>query len=587
MAQQLINAPQQYSDYAAEAEDLQRRQAYADLLRAQSMKPIQGAGMAGRTVAPISWAQGASQLLQSAGAGLGESQILQDRKKLADRYQRDLAKAINAGDSEALMRVMPQLGTQMMLAKKFAESLRGGVPSTASPATGPSSEGMSPSTSQYFTGALGLPPSTQFATPPQQQAAAPSAAPPSNGPYGIPYEAFTYGGMVPGGKEVLDAMIKERTPINMREGSTAFVPGTGPIYTAPKEGIQTVMTPQGPVARPVQNFSDIKAAQGAQVAAGQAAGTAYGGAPYHLGTVNTPGAPTLMTTQQQIESATGRPMPTPNSVLGGLQSAPQNMGAVAGYTSPSVPGVTVSGAPGESAADLQRRFNAGRTAAGIRPEAQQQRVPGLPLQDQGAGAEQRKVGEQMGEYVGKVQDVALKSALSNRYLDTMEAASKDIPLGKLAPFQSTLIQWAQALKIPLAEDDLRQAGSTQALTSMAIKLAGEATRQSDAQPSQLQYFKILESMPDAARSPQGFQGIVAYMRDINNYNIEKHQALQQWREQRGTAEGFEAAWPQMAARLPLVWNQQRITGGIPKQAAPNRPGAPTTGNPLVDKWLNR
>jgi len=174
----------------------------------------------------------------------------------------------------------------------------------------------------------------------------------------------------------------------------------------------------------------------------------------------------------------------------------------------------------------------------------------------GQTAESAGYGKQLSDYAGGVIQDAAKAAVANRYLDNMELAAKDINLGKLAPAQSAMTQWAQAFGVELPEEAKKSAGSIQALTSMAIKMAGTATRQSDAQPSQLQYFKILESMPNEQRTADGFRKIVAYLRDANNYSIAKAQALQQWRSaHQGSANGFEAQWPAQAARIPFVWNQ--------------------------------
>lgn len=75
--------------YAVELEDIARRTKYAQMLREQAMQPLQGAGMAGRTVAPISWAQGAAQMLKAAGGGYGDTMASQERKGVVDRYQKD------------------------------------------------------------------------------------------------------------------------------------------------------------------------------------------------------------------------------------------------------------------------------------------------------------------------------------------------------------------------------------------------------------------------------------------------------------------------------------------------------------------
>lgn len=203
-----------------------------------------------------------------------------------------------------------------------------------------------------------------------------------------------------------------------------------------------------------------------------------------------------------------------------------------------------------------------------------------------AQAEAKETGKELGQYTSKVQGDAANAAVSNRYLDTMEMAARDFTPGKLAPMQSSLIQWAQSMNLPLSEDDKKAAGSMQALASMAIKMAGQATRQADAQPSQLQYFKILESMPTEARTADGFNKIVAYLRDANNYSIAKQQNLQQWRQSHGgSAEGFEAAWPTMAQKLPFVWNQGQRAADLKGIVGSTGPKPNTDA--LVDKWLRR
>lgn len=75
--------------YSAELEDLGTRRKYAELLRAQSMQPLQGAGMAGRTVAPISLAQGFAQLLRGGVADATDQQVTGQRRALSDRYQKE------------------------------------------------------------------------------------------------------------------------------------------------------------------------------------------------------------------------------------------------------------------------------------------------------------------------------------------------------------------------------------------------------------------------------------------------------------------------------------------------------------------
>lgn len=78
------------SPYGAELEELAIRRKYADALRQQAMQPVQGAGMAGRTVAPIHWTQGLAQMLRGVGADMTDQQVSGQRKDLSRRYQGDV-----------------------------------------------------------------------------------------------------------------------------------------------------------------------------------------------------------------------------------------------------------------------------------------------------------------------------------------------------------------------------------------------------------------------------------------------------------------------------------------------------------------
>lgn len=86
--------------YEAEAGEIERRRRYADVLRAQSMQPIQPA-RAGNMVARIHPLQGLAQMVQGASAGAAESQAAEERKALAGKYQTDLADTLRrAGEAQ-------------------------------------------------------------------------------------------------------------------------------------------------------------------------------------------------------------------------------------------------------------------------------------------------------------------------------------------------------------------------------------------------------------------------------------------------------------------------------------------------------
>lgn len=567
--------------YAADQAEIQRRRALAQALQGQSMSPIEEQ-RGGRFVVPISPLQGLAKLAQAYAGGEMQRKSYEQEKQLygtaQSDYQKMLAQGIRqlTGSPGQTIQPDPQeaqqtadfgtppvgptnipaqspnpmgalqtfgsnpmgqqflpLAIQEMQRQRYMQMIHPGQqPQPGAPQPqqtpipapqGQPQAGMSPTTSQMAFG------SPEFASEPQQPQ---QPQPTQQGQHnvmgspveGIPPEAFFAGGDPNQGyQNYLKALIDARKPISTRYG--IFAPGPDGKYqpvggALPAGAVPYQFGPQGEVSAGL--LPGQARATGEMEAAKEA-----GRAPYTIHNVQTAPAPRIMTTQQIIEQATGGPMPVP----GAPQGQPQGQGQ----------GGSVM---------LPRRGG----------------MPGMILQDQGAAAEQRKYGEQVADYAGKIQSDAANAAVANRYLDNMQLAAKDIRLGKLAPAQSSLTQWAQAAGIPVSKSDMQQAGSIQALTSMAIKMAGTATRQSDAQPSQLQYFKILESMPNEQRTADGFEKIVAYLRDANNYSIAKQQHLQQWRNShQGSADGFEAAWPKMAEQIPFVWNQQ--TSAAPKVQA--------------------
>lgn len=540
------------TDYSSDLDAIQRRMALSQALQGQALEPAQGNG------GPMSWTQGAAKLAQAWASKKQEARGQEQMRALSQRYQGDYANTVRHGLSQlqgtpgsedaagnwtpaqaadpagamATFGAHPQaaqlmpVALQEMQRQRLIEALKrqGGGAAQAQPAP-PQQATQAPM--QYAGGQFQSQPSPPPApaAPPMPQQQQGSVGGPAGG---IPMEAWIQAD--PSGKLYMEQLAKDRAPINMRPGGTAYVPGQGPMYTAPQNGIQTQHTPQGPVASPVQGYQQTQAGLTASTAAAQAGGHEYGRAPYTTQTVQTAPNPTLMTNQQAVEQATNRPMPLPYGMSGG-----QGGGAPQQPQGPAVGGVVPT---------------MGGRGRGV----------GLPLQDQGAGAEQREVGKSLGQYYDTHMQRAAKASIANRYLDNMEIAAQGIKTGKLAPAQSTVIQWGQALGLPISQEAKNAAGDIATLNSMAIKMAGEATRQSDAQPSQLQFLKILEATPGAMQTEQGFRGIVGYMRDLNNYDIAKMQAVEAWRNDPrhgGSAAGFEAAWPAMAARMPFVWNQTK------------------------------
>ena len=82
-----------FTDYGSESADIERRRKYAEMLREQSMQPLEG-GMAGGWAIPISPTQGLAKALQAYVGAKGMQKAKTDQQALADRRNKDLAQAL-------------------------------------------------------------------------------------------------------------------------------------------------------------------------------------------------------------------------------------------------------------------------------------------------------------------------------------------------------------------------------------------------------------------------------------------------------------------------------------------------------------
>lgn len=346
------------------------------------------------------------------------------------------------------------------------------------------------------------------------------------------------------------------------------------IYT-PKRDAQGNISSYGlaggalpPNALPVQmgpNGPKVEAYPGqpetaAQMAGASAAGTAFGRLPYETPTaVNTKGAPTLMTPSQQITAATGQPPPNPFVATVPPQVQAQRnsqqlqilQAELAKETDPT------------NRAMIMKEISALSGAQSRNQPFTSQQPPGLTLQDQSSTAAQKEFGQGVGKQATDTLVQGAQSVQAKRALAGMSDMARSYTPGVFQPLKSKLVQYAAGIGLP--EDAMNKilstnAGDIQGLTSAAIAMAGRLTRQTDAQPSQLQFLKTLESMPSAERSGQGFAKIMDYLNSLHDYNIEKMIAQQQWLsdpKNAGDPSGFEAAWAAKSKDLPFVWNSQQ------------------------------
>jgi hypothetical protein len=547
-------------DLQAEDVAIQRKRRMADALLQQGMTPTQGRQAGNFYVAP-SPLEGLARVFQTYAGVKAQERADSDTKDLyrrgldvhreaADRF---VSGASNAPDEATFNRALMDYGTStgqpnlavgpaVALAQRNMQLRQVGL-------------GGQPQQPQMMPAGLSTASAQGVGAP---WASAPQATPASSGGVlgNVPANvAAMLLSQDKGIQELGKAILEQNKPVVGREGAPILErqpDGSFRVaFYAPKTeaGVQLNLGPNGQVggASTIPGYAGaVSEIEGARAGAQ---------AQYRTTDIPVGGGATTPIPSSQIPQRLGAPQAPTNTIIAQTPGADLNL--------KGIPSSQI-----QSLAAQDPTFRGAVNATGA--------MPAVPrTQTTAERAEATQYGDTLGKQAGDVNSSAANAAIGNRYLDVMEETVKSFTPGKLAPLQGQLVQWGQALGLPVSEDMKKQAGDIQGLTSMAIKMAGQATRQSDAQPSQLQYLKMLESMPDTQRTPEGFASIVGYLRDTNNQAIAKAQALQQWRAEKGTADGFEAAWPEMATKLPFAWNQQRRKDDLKNIVNSTPPAQPT------------
>lgn len=212
---------------------------------------------------------------------------------------------------------------------------------------------------------------------------------------------------------------------------------------------------------------------------------------------------------------------------------------------------------------------AGKMENSFAPSASATRGLGTPgltqsqediIRQKGETSAAQQLGEGMGKEGTAVFSEGAQAVQANRQLDNMTQIATGFTPDRFQALKSTYGAYLAALP-GMDEAQVNKMlgtsiGDIRALTSQAVQMAGKLTRQTDSQPSQIQFLKNLQSMPNADMTEEGFKKVIAYMKDMNNYRIEKMLAQQQWLQRPGgNISGFEADWAQKSKNLPFIWNQ--------------------------------
>lgn len=220
--------------------------------------------------------------------------------------------------------------------------------------------------------------------------------------------------------------------------------------------------------------------------------------------------------------------------------------------------------PTERAAALRALAN--QAGGGVAPKPAGMGVPGASqtqadvIEQKGQTASAEAYGAGLGKEAHNTLTEGAQAVQANRQLDNMSQLATGFTPDRLQSLKSSFGAYLNSFGMPEAEVNKMlgtNIGDIRALTSQAVQMAGKLTRQTDSQPSQIQFLKNLQSMPNADMTEEGFKKVISYMRDMNNYRIEKMIAQQQYLQQKGgNIAGFEPYWAEKSKAIPFIWNQQ-------------------------------
>lgn len=282
-------------DWQAQQADIERRRAMAQAMQEQGMQPDGATQSINGVAIPNSWTQGLAKALKVGLGGWQQKQLTDEQKRLYRDQQDTYAQA----GSDLMRQVTPRAATA---AQPGMIDEVGGINAPeqgAQPAYSPDQGDHGKAYMSYLTKTgrndLAAPFALQNAQrqimmsqmlrpdSPASTALADGAAQGSVGPTNENAAAMTAnvaaGPTMGGIPQALAARLmaadqtgkllaesqaglfkQQQAPINVRQGGTVYMPGRGPIFSAPQNGIQTNYGPNGPNAAPVPGY--IPAMQG-------------------------------------------------------------------------------------------------------------------------------------------------------------------------------------------------------------------------------------------------------------------------------------------------------------------------------------
>jgi hypothetical protein len=159
----------------------------------------------------------------------------------------------------------------------------------------------------------------------------------------------------------------------------------------------------------------------------------------------------------------------------------------------------------------------------------------------GLSPEQTKHFEGLAGYDQALTEASNDAQRQNVDLVRMQQTMKGFSPSQLADAKAAAQSWLAALgwATPDAEKAL---SSWQEFSKIATQLSTSQARQLGAREAASVINMVVKNNPNASMTPRAIGDMLGGMKAMNDYVVAKNQAKEAWRSQRGTVDGFDAAW---------------------------------------------
>lgn len=539
MAQNPIQNPILFPETSGDLEELQRRQKYADMLREQSLTPLDTGQTAGGRVVPVSWTQGLANMFKAYAATQMDKDIVQQRGEIMKRNAQILGQMLPTMTGAESGAPAAQLGTPSTPAPSASVVPYGGA------ATQPSIV-PSPSTSTPQAGAA------QFA--PGEQGGIPNVLGDGNNQIDkirrSAMAAYLMGNTELANKLIANSLeltndqknwaamgqdprmlgqldIAERRKkgiVELQPGTTVLDLATGQERFQPKVG-EGISLNNG-VASQVPGYAQANAGiQGAQTQAQEQAK-----APYTFNDVNTINGPRRMSVAQQIQAAGQSPW---------IGQEPK--GAFAGNPDQIADQIATIKDPAERQAAMRALSNQ-MNGGGV----------GIPLQTDAQKTYATDTAKNAATAAAALNErVRTGADLMQRINESRDALAKFQPGGGKET-RATMAQYAQAFGAPqgivdkIAGGDL---GAMQEFKKLAIQQAMESLKQTMAtdngmggRMTQFEFQQFVNANPNLSSDPRAIDKIFNFAERMHGRNMAEQQAYDQYVRSGGDPARWSAEW---------------------------------------------